>query len=514
MKIKLVLDINKTQQAQLNAVVTGRQGDKATVTVNVFVVDGGVPYNLTGNTIYYEGLKPNNAYVRDTSGVKIINATQGNFEYTFRPETFGVAGIGKRSYFSIEQGGTVRASTQDFGLVTLADAMTGNTMSGPYISELEELINLAQWLVDDINSRWTSINDQLTQLQNKLNGMDVVKRSGDTMLGDLRIERGSGERAYHFYKNGVTTTKLLDNDNTTALYSIDNAETVWRYNKNNKAFEVMSSNTNLLKKTGDTMTGDLKFGGTTARQITSEAGTGKLVFGSSGLWIEDSNGGNTVWNYRYSDKQFIVSGDTNLIKTTGGTMSGALSMRSSVKFESAGGGQAEWTQDTTQSSARGLMYYNQNAPTTIAGGFGRFLNPTNDTLYMGWGSTPWIAANSLTVSDSIFTYKGKPVAMRDKDGQFNLTFTADATNANAGYTPIADRRGNTVTVRMEVTRNAGAANTLICTLPADLRPANTLSYNFIANDGSLVGVNIKWDGSIDMFTTGKTVKIVATYVVN
>ncbi|MEX0418134.1 BppU family phage baseplate upper protein [Bacillus sp. C30] len=88
-------------------------------------------------------MKPNNAYVRDTSGVKMINATQGNFEYTFRPETFGVAGVGKRSYFSIEQGGTVRASTQDFGLVTLADAMTGNVMSGPYISELEELINLA-----------------------------------------------------------------------------------------------------------------------------------------------------------------------------------------------------------------------------------------------------------------------------------------------------------------------------------------------------------------------------------
>ncbi|WP_260870094.1 phage baseplate upper protein [Bacillus cereus] len=193
MKTKLILDITKSQQAQLNAVVTGRQGDKGTVTVNVFVVDGGVPYNLTGQDIYYEGLKPNNAYVRDKTGVKMINATQGNFEYTFRPETFGVAGIGKRSYFSIEQGGTIRASTQDFGLVTLADAMTGNTMSGPYISELEELINLAQWLVDDINSRWTSINDQLYQLQNKLDTMDVVRRSGDTMTGTMTFSNGNAQ---------------------------------------------------------------------------------------------------------------------------------------------------------------------------------------------------------------------------------------------------------------------------------------------------------------------------------
>ncbi|OUB10378.1 DUF2479 domain-containing protein [Bacillus thuringiensis serovar yunnanensis] len=261
MKIKLVLDINKTQQAQLNAVVTGRQGDKATVTVNVFVVDGGVPYNLTGNTIYYEGLKPNNAYVRDTSGVKIINATQGNFEYTFRPETFGVAGIGKRSYFSIEQGGTIRASTQDFGLVTLADAMTGNTMSGPYISELEELINLAQWLVDDINSRWTSINTQLTQLQNKLNTMDVVKRSGDTMTGDLRLDyQGTGTRKISFTQNGVEQVNL---NRTGAgfygMYDVAGAQSVWEYNQSSKTFNVNTANTNLLKKTGDTMTGAMIF---------------------------------------------------------------------------------------------------------------------------------------------------------------------------------------------------------------------------------------------------------------
>ncbi|MDY8166154.1 BppU family phage baseplate upper protein [Bacillus thuringiensis] len=261
MKIKLVLDINKTQQAQLNAVVTGRQGDKATVTVNVFVVDGGVPYNLTGNTIYYEGLKPNNAYVRDTSGVKIINATQGNFEYTFRPETFGVAGIGKRSYFSIEQGETVRASTQDFGLVTLADAMTGNTMSGPYISELEELINLAQWLVDDINSRWTSINTQLTQLQNKLNTMDVVKRSGDSMTGDLRLDyQGTGTRKISFTQNGVEQVNL---NRTGAgfygMYDVAGAQSVWEYNQSSKTFNVNTANTNLLKKTGDTMTGAMIF---------------------------------------------------------------------------------------------------------------------------------------------------------------------------------------------------------------------------------------------------------------
>ncbi|ENB4264221.1 BppU family phage baseplate upper protein [Bacillus cereus] len=353
MKIKLVLDINKTQQAQLNAVVTGRQGDKGTVTVNVFVVDGGVPYNLTGNTIYYEGLKPNNAYVRDTSGVKMINAAQGNFEYTFRPETFGVAGIGKRSYFSIEQGGTIRASTQDFGLVTLADAMTGNTMSGPYISELEELINLAQWLVDDINSRWTSINDQLTQLQNKLNGMDVVKRSGDTMIGNLNMV------------------------NNTGISFMDATDP-------NKRKAYMSSGGN----------------------VTS---------------LYDSLSSGRVWWYDHTSQTFTVDKNTNLLKKT--------------------------------------------------------------------------------------DYSGK-------DGRATLTLTADGVAWDASTPNIADRRGNTVTLRLAVSRKVGSAGDVVLTLPANMRPTMLNIQNVLANDGSNVRVMVESGGNVKVGTEGKNLYAMITYAVD
>ncbi|MDX5910255.1 BppU family phage baseplate upper protein [Bacillus cereus group sp. BfR-BA-01029] len=319
MKIKLVLDINKTQQAQLNAVVTGRQGDKETVTVNVFIVDSGVPYNLTGQDIYYEGLKPNNAYVRDKTGVKMINATQGNFEYTFRPETFGVAGVGRRSYFSIEQGGTVRASTQDFGLVTLADAMTGNTMSGPYISELEELINLAQWLVDDINSRWTSINTQLTQLQNKLNTMDVVKRSGDTMTGNLNMSNEksigflntSGARAFDSYLSSGGTYYMRNVLSNKAIYSINSA-----------GFFDMITDTNLLKKTGGDLTGEIRHMGSGARvRLVRDDGKAALTSGTDGgnnayAWNEIAN--KYAWKIDATTGKFDVMADNLVSKAKDG----------------------------------------------------------------------------------------------------------------------------------------------------------------------------------------------------
>ncbi|AMR06520.1 BppU family phage baseplate upper protein [Bacillus thuringiensis] len=441
MKIKLVLDINKTQQAQLNAVVTGRQGDKGTVTVNVFVVDGGVPYNLTGNTIYYEGLKPNNAYVRDTSGVKIINATQGNFEYTFRPETFGVAGIGKRSYFSIEQGGTVRASTQDFGLITLADAMTGNTMSGPYISELEELINLAQWLVDDINSRWTSINTQLTQLQNKLNTMDVVKRSGDTMTGPLSINGA-----------GASTKKLAFQKDGTEVFNL-------------------------------------------------------YAFSNTHFGVRDVIGNKNVWEYNTTTGEFNV---LTPMRSAGGVFTGQTTFDAPITIR---GSAAAWDMRPYASGAysKGVRHTINTTNNFYA------VAPIDETGAANWSNQMALYGNTgvLDVRDlNIRVGANSNVVTKLKDGLATLILTENATNANSGYMPIADRRGNTVTVRMEVTRNVGSASALICTLPVDVRPANTVSMNFLANDGSVVGVNITWDGKVEMYTTGKQTKIVATYVVN
>ncbi|MGM2634148.1 BppU family phage baseplate upper protein [Bacillus cereus group sp. Bce040] len=322
MKIKLVLDINKTQQAQLNAVVTGRQGDKETVTVNVFIVDSGVPYNLTGQDIYYEGLKPNNAYVRDKTGVKMINATQGNFEYTFRPETFGVAGVGRRSYFSIEQGGMIRASTQDFGLVTLADAMTGHTMSGPYISELEQLIQEAQWLVNDINSRWTSINTQLTQLQNKLNTMDVVKRSGDTMIGNLLIEGASGlEKRLAFSSGGQTLFGFnTDSNNVINMRDWKNNLPIFNYDATTKVFNV-SSDTNLVKKTGDTLTGHLSMDVSSGEKVF-RAQTGVSTYGAgvsfkkSGINLFDWGSNSNILQWDSANKTLEVANgvvNTNIV---------------------------------------------------------------------------------------------------------------------------------------------------------------------------------------------------------
>ncbi|AOM08948.1 BppU family phage baseplate upper protein [Bacillus thuringiensis] len=348
----------------------------------------------------------------------------------------------------------------------------------------------------------------------------AVKRSGDTMTGSLYMDVASTNRSYGWRRADGKLHYIYAGADVIALFSDVPNKSVWQYIPSTDTFNVNANNTNMLKKAGDTMTGDLNLDKASgARYLAfSKAGTAQYYIGTQAqdkFHLRDQVANTTVFEYDPVSKVFTMFAETNLVKKSGDSFTGQMVLAGTMANlkidDKAGSIQVHQPTDVT-TSARGMQFYEGGA---TVGGVGRLRNGAGiDQMYMGWGANPWSDSTSLTVSDTKFQYKGKPVAMRDKDGLVNLTLTADATNANAGYMPIADRRGNTVTVRMEVTRNVGSASPLICTLPVDVRPANTISMNFLANDGSVVGVNISWDGKIEIYTTGKQTKIVATYVVN
>ncbi|PEZ21729.1 hypothetical protein CN345_29255, partial [Bacillus thuringiensis] len=67
-------------------IVTGRMGDVASNTVEVYMKNGGEPYPLTNLTVFYECIKPDDTVIRDTKGVNMIDAAKGHFAYTFPAE--------------------------------------------------------------------------------------------------------------------------------------------------------------------------------------------------------------------------------------------------------------------------------------------------------------------------------------------------------------------------------------------------------------------------------------------
>ncbi|PFB88920.1 hypothetical protein CN283_11360 [Bacillus thuringiensis] len=259
-----------------------------------------------------------------------------------------------------------------------------------------------------------------------------------------------------------------------------------------------------LPKTGGVMTGnivmDRKVANSTiySQFITSGVGSG----GTSHYFVGMNAAGKyhlyddvakiTPFEYDPVAKSFNVLSATNLVKKAGDMMTGTLSF------------------DTP--NAVGLTFKN-GAKNGIS---------MNHKWNAGGTTAEWHLYNwetsqvevSLTTANG-FVVNGKTnLVTKTKDGRATLTLTADATNASPGYQPTATRRGNTVTVAMEITRNVGAAGTNVCTLPVDMCPPATISYSFLANDGSAVAVNVNRTGNIDVFTTGKQMKIVATYVVD
>lgn len=192
MKTKLILDINKTQYAQLNSIVTGRVGDKVSNVVDVYVIDGGIPYNLTGLKVFFECAKPDNTVIRDDTGVKIIDAAKGYFEYTFPPETFGAIGKAKQAFMSIEKDKTIRATTQDFVLITLPDATTNRIPSESYLSDLDKLIQeLNEMALEEINSQAAADASAARQFANQANELSnsTQKQLNEIVInGDSSVE--------------------------------------------------------------------------------------------------------------------------------------------------------------------------------------------------------------------------------------------------------------------------------------------------------------------------------------
>lgn len=298
--------------------------------------------------------------------------------------------------------------------------------------------------------------------------------------------------------------------------------------ENTNQIGILSGNITDIKKTAD---GSLpKTGGTMTGEIIIDSGALMRFKGvgtdpdwafrrddtHDGFVIAPRKADNSDWDWakqvEFRPDNFIVNGNTNLLKKTGGIVTGE------VKLE---GGTAqlhldEWAQSvrvdqpTADASARGFDYYENNVR---KGGFGRFRGIGTDQMYIGWGEDPWDENTNLTVGPNKFTYKNKPVAMRDKDGRVTLTLTADAINVNPDYPALAIRRGNTVTLRMEI--NKIGEGTTLTTLPVDMRPTDQQVFTSISNDGTTsLAVSLGMDGTVTTFTQNKPVRIIATYVVD
>lgn len=187
------------------------------------------------------------------------------------------------------------------------------------------------------------------------------------------------------------------------------------------------------------------------------------------------------------------------ISSAGGTVAGALT------FDSA-------------FTVRGIGATYDQRP-QVAGvyqkGFRHTINTANNYYAVApvdeKGAANW--SNQLQLDGNTGKLTVSEIATR-KDGRAILTLTADAVSTDPSYLPIATRRGNIVTIKFKVTRNLGSSSSTITTLPEGNRPTEYLEFNTLADDGTPVKLSISSNGVVNMYSSGKSVAFVATYVVD
>ncbi|WP_420975291.1 BppU family phage baseplate upper protein [Bacillus thuringiensis] len=217
--------------------IRSRQNDKNGLKLTVYVREKGEKVDLTGYAVKYEATNHTGVFIRDDA--QIVDAKNGVFSYTFTSQAVSTSDDWT-AYFVMEKS-TERMSTPDIRIALRRDVKEGNIKIENYISEFE------------------IIKKTLDELQMKLNAMDVVKKSGDTMIGELGMDPG---KSVQFKSSGSTNNNYVlrgqAGQNKLVLSDITSNKFIWDYFSDTDTFTVVS-NTNLLKKTGDVITGTFRF---------------------------------------------------------------------------------------------------------------------------------------------------------------------------------------------------------------------------------------------------------------
>ena len=247
--------------------IRSRQNDKNGLKITVYVREKGQIVDLTGYAVKYEAINQVGLFVRDDA--QIVDAKNGIFSYTLSSQAVS-ASDDWTAYFVMEKS-TERMSTPDIRITLRRDVKEGNIKIENYISEFDKL------------------KKQIDALQQAVDKMDVVKRSGGMMTGYLTMRPTIGSNIGVGFNS---EDKVLD----IGLVGVSDGQLYLKDWKNNKvlfeksptgAFNVFADN--LLKKAGDIINGLLEFksdnavvlGSRSYKTVIHKGAQGELIFAPS-----------------------------------------------------------------------------------------------------------------------------------------------------------------------------------------------------------------------------------------
>ncbi|HIE6632289.1 BppU family phage baseplate upper protein [Bacillus luti] len=369
------------------------------------------------------------------------------------------------------------------------------------------------WQYDPVAKRFTVLADS-----------NLLKNTGGVMSGHLNFEKDKGL----YFKNADTgaATTLYSDANGMILRDLINGTNIWQYNYASKTFDISTGvSTNVYKKTDLYPNASQPNG--YAFQLANGTDLDTII--DTGIYaggvLTNAPAGRTDWGYitvKRSSANVSIQTWQNLQDTN----------RKQYTRRRNGGVWGAWVEDITAdggtmtgnldvprvntTNAIPLLFNGVSSSTvswkTSVLGEGLVFTPSKTT-----GVTDWDDTKKVTISP-----KGEVTAQAfktPKDGRATITVTADAELIGPNGV-VADRRGNTVTLRAPIRRKAGSTGAVVFTMPVDMRPTMLLTQTVVSNDGTPALMTISATNGevllqqIGTSITGKDINILLSYVVD
>lgn len=225
----LFYDITKqgTEQEKQQHLIS-RVGDGGLKTVTVTVWSNGTPYNITGLTPVFEGVKPDGQRIIDTRGAIVLDSVNGVFRYTFPHQASTAEGEYKQAFFKLKRGEQTD-STLEIKINVLKNMVEFGINSESYYTEYQQKVSeLEEKISAYLEELKTKAAGTQTQVEANANLAKALKQQLDLIqsIANERelMTRGDFNEAINTVNN--TVDNISSNFNT---FKRDSTEELKRF---------------------------------------------------------------------------------------------------------------------------------------------------------------------------------------------------------------------------------------------------------------------------------------------
>ncbi|EAC3508174.1 phage baseplate upper protein [Listeria monocytogenes] len=201
-----------------NPRIVGTVGDKNTLTLLVNLTVNSMPFNLTGWKVYFKALLADGEhYVLDE--VFDIDAAKGVFSYTFKQEAFSVAGKVNGAKFMLTKGALPDQISHSFSFdyEVSADPITGHIEAKSFVSDYETF-------KEDIREM---MKESLTNSSQALSKSQQAVERADIASNEMRILEQKISSSDVVKKTGDTLTGSLQFDGVPTIFQAKQNNAWW-----------------------------------------------------------------------------------------------------------------------------------------------------------------------------------------------------------------------------------------------------------------------------------------------